>query len=82
MPLSEVSRATQRNRYRHLRTFFNWTVDDDRLETRSLDAVDQPKKEDKEAAYLRPEDVQELLSTIEDHILEVRDAVGRIPDLE
>jgi len=79
---SEVSRATQRKRYRHLRTFFNWAVDDDRLETNPLEAVDQPKKEDKEAAYLRPEDVQELLSTIEDHILEVRDAVGRIPDLE
>jgi len=79
---SEVSRATQRKRYRHLPTFFNWAVDDDRLKTNPMDAVDQPKKEDKETAYLRPDDVQELLSTIENHILEVWNAVGRIPDLE
>lgn len=79
---AEVSRATQRKRYRHLRTFFNWAVDDERLEDNPLEAVDQPKKEDKEAAYLRPEDVQTLLSTIEDHILGTRDAAGRIPDLE
>lgn len=77
-----VTNATQRKRYRHLRTFFNWAVDDDRLEDNPLEEVQQPKKEQKEAAYLQPEDVQTLLSTIEDHILEVRDAVGRIPDLK
>lgn len=77
-----ISNATQRKRYRHLRAFFNWTQDNDRLEANPMSEVDQPKKEDKEAAYLQPEDIQKLLSTIEDHILNVRDATGRIPDLE
>ncbi len=79
---SSVTTATQRKRYRHLRTFFNWAVDEEWQEENPLEEVDQPKKEQKEAAYLQPTDVQELLSTIEDHILDVRDAVGRIPDLE
>ena len=78
----DITRATQRKRYRHLRTFFNWAVEHDRLEMNPMNDIDQPKKEDKEAAYLRPEDVQTLLSTIQDHILETRDAAGRIPDLE
>jgi len=59
-----------------------WAVDEDRLEKNPLEEVEQPKKEQKEAAYLQPDDVQTLLSTIEDHILEVRDAAGRIPDLK
>jgi len=79
---SNVTNATSRKRFRHLRAFFNWTVEADHLETSPLDEMTPPKKEKKEKAFLRPEDVQELLSTIEDHILEVRDATGQIPDLQ
>lgn len=77
-----VSNATQRKRYRHLRTFFNWAAGEDRLQSNPLAEVDPPKKEAKEKAFLQAKDVQKLLETIENHILETRDAVGRIPDLQ
>jgi len=79
---SDITSATQHKRFRHLRTFFNWAVDNDWLESSPLDDMTPPKKEEKEKAFLRPEDVKALLSTIETHILEVRDVSGRIPDLE
>jgi len=77
-----ITSATQHKRFRHLRTFFNWAVDNDWLEINPLDDMTPPKQEEKEKAFLRPEDVKALLSTIETHILEVRDVSGRIPDLE
>jgi site-specific recombinase XerD len=79
---SGLASATQHKRFRHLRTFFNWAVDNDLMEKNPLDDMTPPKKERKEKAFLRPEDVKALLSTIETHILEVRDVSGRIPDLE
>lgn len=77
-----ISNATQRKRYRHLRTFFNWAEDEEHIQSNPLGEMEPPKKETKEKAFLRPEDVQKLLSKIEEHILETRDAAGRIPDLE
>jgi len=77
-----ISNATTRKRYRHLRTFFNWAEDEERIDSNPLNELEPPKKETKEKAFLRPDDVQKLLSTIEDHILETRDASGRIPDLQ
>ena len=78
----KISNATQRKRYRHLRTFFNWAKDKERIQSNPLDKLEPPKKETKEKAFLRPEDVKTLLNKIEQHILETRDAAGRIPDLE
>lgn len=38
-------------------------------------------KEQKEKSLLTPDDVESLLSTIEEHIPETRDALGRCPEL-
>ena len=78
----ELSSASQHKRFRHLRAFFNWAVENEKLERNPLDDVDAPKKEEKEKAFLRPEDVKTLLSTIETHVLETRDALGQISDLK
>jgi integrase len=78
----KISNATQRKRYRHLQVFFNWAKDEDRIQENPLHELEPPKKETKEKAFLRPEDVKKLLSKIKEHILETRDAAGRIPDLE
>lgn len=76
-----ITNATQRKRYRHLQAFLNWTADNLELESNPIEDVQRPKKEQKEKAFLSPEDVETLLSTIEDHILETRDALGNPPDL-
>ena len=79
---SDITSATQHKRFRHLRAFFNWAVENDRLESNPLDDMTPPKKEEKEKAFLRPKDVKKLLSTIETHVLETRDALGQISDLK
>jgi site-specific recombinase XerD len=76
---ASLANATQRSRFRHVRAFFNWAVKQDYIEDSPVDDVDPPKKE---KAFLRPPEVQDLLETIEEHIMEVRDVAGRIPDLE
>lgn len=50
----DITSATQHKRFRHLRTFFNWAVDNDWLETNPLDDMAPPKQEEKEKAFLRP----------------------------
>jgi integrase len=77
----KITNATRRKRYRHLQAFFNWTAENLDLQENPIDGVARPKKEQKEKAFLSPEDVKKLLSTIETHILETRDALGNSPDL-
>lgn len=43
--------------------------------------MNQPKKVKTQKAFPRPKHVKKLLSTIKAHILETRDALGRVPDL-
>jgi integrase len=78
----DVSNATQRKRYRHLRAFFNWIAETDRADGSPLESVDPPKKETKEKAFLRPEDVERLLIATRHHAETTTDAAGRSPDLD
>jgi integrase len=75
------SNATQRKRYRHARAWLNWCVDEGFIDRSPLENLTQPKKEEKEAAFLKPEDVDRLLVAIEHHMETTTDAVGRTPDL-
>jgi len=79
---SSLSNATQRSRFRHIRAFFNWALEEEYIESSPVASVEAPQKETKEKAFLKPEDVQALLDTIENHMLEVRTAVGGVPDLK
>jgi site-specific recombinase XerD len=76
-----ISQSTKRKRYGHLRTFFNWMLDTDRLDASPLEKVDQPKKEEKEPVYLDREDVKRLMRAIRAHMETTEDAAGRTPDL-
>jgi len=75
------SNATQRKRYRHVRTWLNWCVGEGFIDRSPLDDLTQPKEEKKEAAFLKPEDVDRLLVAIDHHMETTTDAVGRTPDL-
>lgn len=76
-----LSQATKRKRHGQLRVFFNWMLDNDRIQSSPLEDIDRPKKVEKEAAYLKPEEVKQLTRTIRVHMETTEDAVGRTPDL-
>lgn len=78
---SGCSNATQRKRFRHLRAFFRWARKTDRLEESPIADVPAPKKETKEKAFLRPQDVERVLIATRHHIDTTEDAAGRAPDL-
>jgi integrase len=78
----DLANATRRKRYRHLKAFLKWCVETERLEESPHESVEQPKEEKKEKAFLSTDDVERVLTAIEEHILNTRDAAGRIPDLE
>ena len=62
---ADVSVATQRHRYRHLRTFFNWAIKAGHLEGSPLDDVSQPKEQRKVAEFLTPAQLDRILKKIE-----------------
>ena len=61
---AEVTNATQRSRYRHIRAFFSWVVDRDLADESPLEDLKQPRKETKKPVFLSPEDVMKLFRTI------------------
>jgi integrase len=62
-----IKESTKAMRYRHARAFFNWCVDTGRLEASPVDSVNKPKVGKKQAPFLKPEDVDTLLRTIDAH---------------
>jgi integrase len=77
-----LANATQRGRYRNLRALFNWLADADWLRSNPMDGVSPPRKETKEKAFLKPEDVERLLIAIDHHAETTTDVAGRSPDLD
>lgn len=78
----DLAQATQRKRYGQMRVFWRWLLENEHIESNPLSDIDRPKKEEKEAAYLRPEDVKRLMRTIRTHMETTEDAAGRTPDLK
>jgi integrase len=62
-----IKKSTKAMRYRHVRAFFNWCVDTGRLDASPVDDVNKPKAGKKQAPFLKPEDVDTLLRTIDAH---------------
>lgn len=60
----DVTNATQRSRYRHVRAFFSWAVDRDLADESPIENLKQPRNETKKQAFLEPEDIMKLLRTI------------------
>jgi site-specific recombinase XerD len=77
-----VSSATRRKRFRHVRAFLNWSVKTGLLDASPLGDLTPPKKETKEAAFLKPEDVDRLCIAIEHHVETHRDKPYETPDLD
>lgn len=64
---SEVANSTRRHRYRHLRTFFNWAVDQGFIDASPMEDISQPKKQKKQPAFLSPKQIERILTCIDAH---------------
>ena len=53
-----VSKATRRHRYRHLRTFFNWAIEHGHLEQSPLKGIRLPKQEQRVAEFLSTQELE------------------------
>ncbi|WP_263835316.1 tyrosine-type recombinase/integrase [Salinibacter sp.] len=63
----EPSNATERSRYRHVRAFFSWAVENELVDESPVEGVSKPRKEEKEKAFLKPDDIKKILRTIDAH---------------
>ena len=64
---SAPSNATMRSRYRHVKAFFSWAEENELVDDSPVEEVSRPRTEEKEKAFLRPEDVKKLLRSIDAH---------------
>ena len=64
---SAPSNATVRSRYRHVQAFFSWAEENELVDESPVEEVSKPRTEEKEKAFLRPEDVEKLLRSIDAH---------------
>jgi integrase len=64
---SEPSNATKRSRYRHVRAFFSWAVENGLVDENPMDDISKPRKEEKEKAFLKPDDIKKILRAIDAH---------------
>ena len=69
------ARSTHRHRYRHLRTFLNWCVDQGHLDGSPLEDFTPPKERKKQAAFLSEGDLERLLNAIEHDAQAKRDGL-------
>jgi len=74
------SNATKRSRYRHVRAFFSWADENELVDESPMDGVSKPRKEEKEKAFLKPEDVKKLLRSIDAHRQMREGEPGPTPD--
>jgi integrase len=78
----KLANATQRKRYRHLKTWLNWSIKQGLLDDSPLGDVQKPATEQKEAAYFHPKDFERLLTALDHHADTAENAVGKSPDLQ
>ena len=64
---SDPSNATKRSRYRHVRAFFSWAEENELVDESPVDEVSKPRTEEKEKAFLKPDDVKKTLRAIDAH---------------
>lgn len=73
------SNATKRSRYRHVRSFFAWAVENELVDESPMADVSKPRKEEKQKAFLKPEDIQKILDAIDAHHKERTGEPGPTP---
>ncbi|MCS3676231.1 integrase [Salinibacter ruber] len=76
---STPSNATKRSRHRHVKAFFSWAEENELVDESPVEEVPKPRKEEKEKAFLKPEDVEKLLRTIDAHRKMKEDEPGPTP---
>lgn len=76
---SAPSNATKRSRHRHVKAFFSWAEENELVEKSPVEEVPKPRKEEKEKVFLKPEDVEKLLRTIDAHRKMKKDEPGPTP---
>jgi site-specific recombinase XerD len=78
----EISNATQKKRYSHVKAWLRWCTDQGLLDNNPLDAVNEPDEVEKEPEHLRPEELDKLIKALDAHVENTEDAVGRSPELQ
>ena len=78
----DVSNRTKRSRYGVLRTFLLWCDEQGYLDESPLDEIKKPKKEKKQPAYFKPEQIEHILQAITTHRETQRGKPGPNPDDE
>jgi len=63
----EASNATKRSRYRHVRAFFSWAVENGLVDEDPMDDISKPRKEEKTKAFLKPDDITKILRAVDAH---------------
>ncbi|MCS3632649.1 integrase [Salinibacter ruber] len=76
---STPSNATKRSRHRHVKAFFSWAEENELVNESPVEEVPKPREEEKEKAFLKPEDVEKLLRTIDAHRKMKEDEPGPTP---
>lgn len=77
-----VSVATLRKRYRHLRTFFNWSVKHGLIDASPLEEINPPSEEKSVPDFLTPDQLESLLQTIDADHKEKKNAAGVTPQVQ
>lgn len=80
--VEEPSNATKRKRYRHVRVFMNWLLDEGILRENPMREVEKPEKHDKQPSFLSPSELEKLLTTIREHGETVTDIHGNPSDVQ
>jgi integrase len=62
----DITRATQRHSWRHLRAFFNWCIKERIIDESPIERVDPPRVEDKQMPFISPEEMKEVLKVCDE----------------
>jgi integrase len=62
-----IEQSTKAMRFRHLRVFLNWAEEAGHINESPLNSVEKPKAGQKEAAFLKPKEVDKIVETIDRH---------------
>ena len=74
------SNSTRLHRYRHLNAWLNWCEDQGFLpDGNPMDDVDKPRKEEKRPAFLSPDDLERLLTVVDEYTESLRGKPGKTP---
>lgn len=64
---SGLAQSSKASRFRHVRAFFNWCMKAGHIDRSPTEQIEKPKTGEQKAPFLKPRQVEKLLTTIEAH---------------